>query len=32
VNIEYDTLREKYPDLEGALLDSKNSGWKTVAK
>ncbi|MCL6267883.1 sulfatase [Flagellimonas myxillae] len=31
VNPEYDTLREKYPDLEGSLLHLKNTPAKLVA-
>jgi len=32
VNTEYAPLREKYPDLEGSLIDYKNSPWERVTK
>lgn len=32
VNIEYDPLREKYPNLEGSLWDYKSSSWERVTK
>jgi len=32
VNTEYAPLREKYPNLEGSLIDYKNSPWERVTK
>lgn len=32
VNPEYDSLRKKYPNLEGSLWEFKNQGWKKVKK
>ena len=32
VNPEYDTLRVKYPNLEGSQREFKNQSWKTVTK
>ena len=32
INPEYDSLRIKFPNLEGSLWDFKNSGWETVTK
>ena len=32
INIEYNPLREKYPNLEGSLIDFKNSSWERVTK
>jgi N-sulfoglucosamine sulfohydrolase len=32
VNPEYNSLRKRYPDLEGSLWGFKNQNWKTVVK
>ena len=32
INPEYDSLRIRYPDLEGSLWEFKNSSWETITK